>query len=219
MKLPMNPKNKKIKTPAVKHLMKVDAILALAIEQIDIEENRKPNKNHFKALVESIVSQQLSVKASDTIFKRFVELFVKSKAIKSIRGFPTPDQILKMSDEKLRAVGLSGSKVKYIKDLSQKVHTNEVKINALQKMSNEEVIQHLIQVKGIGRWTGEMFLMFSLARPDVFSHGDLGLRNAIKKLYKFKAPPTENQIEKIVAKWSPYKTLASRYLWKSLELK
>ncbi len=84
-------------------------------------------------------------------------------------------------------------------------------------MSDEEVIEHLIQVKGIGRWTGEMFLMFSLQRPDIFSHGDLGLRNAVAKLYDFKKPPTIQQIEKIVAKWSPHRTLASRYLWRSLD--
>ena len=84
-------------------------------------------------------------------------------------------------------------------------------------MSDEEIIAHLVQVKGIGRWTGEMFLMFALQRPDVFSHGDLGLRNAIKNLYGFKKPPTFSQIERIAAKWSPYRTTASRYLWKSLE--
>lgn len=205
------------KSAAVKHLISVDPILGAAIEQIIIDENRKPRNNHFHSLVESIVSQQLSVKASDTIFKRFVELFVTAGTIKSARSFPTPEQVLKMSDAKLRKVGLSGGKVKYVKDLAKKVHAKEVLLNKLHKMSDEEVIEHLVQVKGIGRWTGEMFLMFSLARPDIFSHGDLGLRNAIKKLYGFKVAPTEKQIEKIVSKWSPYKTLASRYLWKSLD--
>lgn len=200
-----------------KHLSLADPILGAAISQIKIDENRKPNKNHFRSLVESIVSQQLSVKASDTIFARFVELFVKSGDIKTARSFPKPDQILKMPDTRLRKVGLSGSKVKYIKDLAKKVHEKEVQLNRLHKMSDEEVIEHLVQVKGIGRWTGEMFLMFSLARPDIFSHGDLGLRNAIKKLYGFKEAPTTKQIEKIVTKWSPYRTLASRYLWRSLD--
>ena len=206
-----------MKMSPAKHLSLVDPILGAAISQIKIDENRKPNKNHFRSLVESIVSQQLSVKASDTIFARFVELFVKSGAIKTARSFPKPDQILKMSDARLRKVGLSGSKVKYIKDLAKKVHQKEVQLNRLHKMSDEEVIEHLVQVKGIGRWTGEMFLMFSLARPDIFSHGDLGLRNAIKKLYGFKDAPTPKQIEKIVVKWSPYRTLASRYLWRSLD--
>jgi DNA-3-methyladenine glycosylase II len=203
----------------IKYLQSVDPILGAAMAQIKIDANRKPNKNHFRSLVESIVSQQLSVKASDTIFNRFVDLFVKSGAIKTARSFPTPEQVLKMSDAKLRKVGLSGSKVKYIKDLAKKVHQKEVQLHRLHKMSDEEVIEHLVQVKGIGRWTGEMFLMFSLARPDIFSHGDLGLRNAIQKLYGFKKAPTIKQIEKIAQKWSPYKTLASRYLWKSLDLK
>lgn len=200
-----------------KYLASVDSILGAAISQIKIDHNRKPNKNHFRSLVESIVSQQLSVKASDTIFARFVELFVKSGAIKTARSFPKPEQVLKMSDAKLRKVGLSGSKVKYIKDLAKKVHQKELQLNRLHKMSDEEVIEHLVQVKGIGRWTGEMFLMFSLARPDIFSHGDLGLRNAIQKLYGSKKPLTEKQIQKIVSKWSPHRTLASRYLWRSLD--
>lgn len=202
-----------------KYLSLADPILGAAISQIKIDHNRKPNKNHFRSLVESIVSQQLSVKASDTIFARFVDLFLKTGAIKSARSFPKPEQVLKMSEVKLRKVGLSGSKVKYIKDLAKKVHDKEVQLNRLHKIPDEEVIEHLVQVKGIGRWTGEMFLMFSLARPDIFSHGDLGLRNAIQKLYRFKQPPTTKQIEKIAQKWAPYRTLASRYLWKSLDNK
>ena len=144
-------------------------------------------------------------------------MFVKIGAIKTVRSFPKPHQVLKISDAKLRSVGLSGGKVKYVKDLAKKVHNKEVLFNFLHKMTDEEVIEHLVQVKGIGRWTGEMFLMFSLERPDVFSHGDLGLRNGIMKLYGFKKPPTTKQIEKIVQKWSPHRTLASRYLWKSLD--
>lgn len=205
-----------MKPNPAKHLTLVDPILGAAISQIKLKDVKSRRTNHFRSLVESIVSQQLSVKASDTIFGRFVELF-GMKA--SGKFFPTPEQILKMPDAKLRKVGLSGSKVKYIKDLAQKVHKKEVQLNRLHRMSDEEVIEHLVQVKGIGRWTGEMFLMFSLTRPDIFSHGDLGLRNAIKKLYKFRKPPSTKQIEKIVSKWSPHKTLASRYLWKSLELK
>jgi DNA-3-methyladenine glycosylase II len=211
--------NSAASNPGLKYLIKADPILATAIAQIDLPYSKGPRPNRFKSLVESIVSQQLSVKASDTIFARFIDLFVKTGAIKNSRGFPTPEQVLKMSDVKLRSVGLSGSKVNYIKDLAKKVQNKEVQLHRLHKMTDEEVIEHLVQVKGIGRWTGEMFLMFSLTRPDIFSHGDLGLRNAIQKLYGFKQPPTIKQIEKIVAKWSPYKTLASRYLWRSLDNK
>ncbi len=204
---------------AIRHLKKVDPILGAVISKIDMPFRMTRQPSRFRSLVKSIVSQQLSVKASDTIFKRFLELFVKSGAIKTIRSFPTPRQVLKMPDAKLRAVGLSGSKVSYIKGLAGKVHSKELALHRLHKMSDEEVIEHLIQVKGIGRWTSEMFLMFALERPDVFSHGDLGLRNAIQKLYGIKKPPTIKQINKIVQRWSPHRTLASRYLWKSLEIK
>lgn len=195
-----------------KYLQSIDPILGEVIKRIELKA-RKRSANHFRTLVESIVSQQLSVKASDTIFLRFVKLFAEDGKSK----FPKPEQVLKMSDAKLRGVGLSNQKVKYIKHLAEKVHKKEVALHKLKKMSDEEVIEHLIQVKGIGRWTGEMFLMFSLQRPDVFSHGDLGLRNAIAKLYKYKQPPTTKQVEKIVQKWAPHRTLASRYLWKSLD--
>lgn len=197
-----------------KFLQSVDPILSAAIDQIELKPARKKSANHFRTLVESIVSQQLSVKASDTIFARFLKLFAKETGRKN---FPTPEEVLKMSDAKLRSVGLSGSKVTYIKDLAKKVRTKEVALRKLSKMSDEEVIEHLVKVKGIGRWTGEMFLMFSLQRPDVFSHGDLGLRNALQKLYGKKKALTQKQIEKIVQKWSPHRTLASRYLWKSLD--
>jgi DNA-3-methyladenine glycosylase II len=197
-----------------KYLQSVDPILGAVIERIELTAPRKKSGNHFRTLVESIVSQQLSVKASDTIFARFLKLFAEKT---SRNSFPTPEKVLKTSDFKLRSVGLSAGKVKYIKDLAAKIHKKEVALRKLSKMSDEEVIEHLVQVKGIGRWTGEMFLMFSLQRPDVFSHGDLGLRNAIKKLYGRKKPLTEKQVVKIVAKWSPHRTLASRYLWKSLD--
>jgi DNA-3-methyladenine glycosylase II len=193
-------------------LIKTDPVLGAVIKRLGIIEQHKRSTNHFRALVESIVSQQLSVKASDTIFKRFLKLFPG-------RGFPTPAMVLKMPSHKMRACGLSNSKVSFIKDLAEKIYRKELNLRQLQKWENEEVILHLTQVKGIGRWTAEMFLMFSLQRPDVFSHGDLGLRNAVKKLYGFKKLPSPKQIEKIVQKWSPHKTLASRYLWRSLDNK
>lgn len=194
---------------AIRHLQKVDPVLGAVIKRLPTLEVRKPSRNHFRTLVESIISQQLSVKAADTIFRRFVQLFRG-------QGFPKPVDVVRMPHEKLRAAGLSNAKVLFIKDLAAKLHTKEITFRRLSRMTDEEVIAYLTQVKGIGRWTVEMFLMFSLNRPDLFSHGDLGLRNAIMKLYGFKKPPTTKRIEKIVAKWSPHRTLASRYLWKSL---
>lgn len=195
---------------AIQHFKKHDPTLHGFAHKFGELEMRKNKRGHFEALVEAIVSQQLSVKASDTIFNRFVALFPGKK-------FPKPEDILKLSPEKMRSVGISNSKAVYILDLSEKVFNKELKLQTLDKLDNEEVITELTKVKGIGRWTAEMFLMFSLLREDVFSLGDLGLKNAIKKLYKLKNHPTEKQLNNLFKKWSPYKTYAARYLWKSLD--
>jgi DNA-3-methyladenine glycosylase II len=199
-----------------KHLAKSDPILAAVIKKVAQLEHAwnprgAPRPNHFKALIVAIINQQLSGKAADTIQKRFEKLFAPKR-------FPKPEDVLRMPTARLRKVGLSGMKVSFMKDLSKKVLDGTVDFKAMKKWSDEEVIEHLVQVKGIGRWTAEMFLMFSLGRDDIFSYGDLGLRNAMQKLYKLRAHPTPAQAQKIAAKWSPYRTLASRYLWKSLEI-
>ena len=164
----------------------------------------------FDELVESIVSQQLSIKASDSIYKRIIDL-MPGKIL-------NPQNLLKIKDENLRKAGLSFGKIKYLKDLSSKVKNGELKLESLDEMENEEVIKELTKVKGIGRWTAEMFLMFALARPDIFSHGDLGLKNAVKKIYGFDEYKIE-VVEGIVIRWSPYRTIAAKILWRSLELK
>jgi DNA-3-methyladenine glycosylase II len=192
------------------HLSKSDPILATVIKGIELSEHsRKGPEGYFEALVEAIISQQLSVKASDTIFQRFIALTPGKK-------FPTPRKIKAMSPSKMRKAGLSGAKVVYIKDLSQKILDKSLDLKKIDLMSDEEVIKHLVQVKGIGQWTAEMFLMFSLGRDDIFSYGDLALRNAMQRLYKMRAAPTPAQAAKITAKWSPYRTLGSRLLWASL---
>ncbi|QQS22814.1 DNA-3-methyladenine glycosylase 2 family protein [bacterium] len=192
-----------------KHLILADPILGSFIKLNIMEPRKKSRRTHLESLVEVIVSQQLSVKAADTIYARFLALFPNKK-------FPKPEVILRTNDSKMRAAGLSYQKISYIKDVCSKVIAKEVRLNSLNRMTDEEVIAELVKIKGIGRWTAEMFLMFSLMRPDVFSNGDLGLRNAIIKLYKLKKPPTEKQLERITKKWSPHRTTASRYLWKSL---
>lgn len=197
-------------TQAQQYLKSVDAKLAELIKVHELKPQRKLSRTHFEALVEAIVSQQLSVKAADTIFARFVSLFPNQK-------FPPPEVVLKLPLSKFRKVGISAQKANYIKDLSGKIVSGDLKLNLLHRLENEEVISELVKVKGIGRWTAEMFLMFTLRRPDVFSNGDLGLRNAIQKLYKMKTPPTEKQLDRISKHWSPHRTTASRYLWKSLE--
>ena len=167
--------------------------------------------NHFRSLVVAIVNQQLSGKAAATILKRFTALFAGKK-------FPKPEVVLAMPPAKMRKAGLSKMKVSFLKDLARNVLSGGVNFKKMPHMSDEEVIEHLTNVKGIGRWTAEMFLMFSLGRDDVFSYGDLGLRNAMQRIYGLKKHPTPKQAEKISAAWSPYRTLASRYLWASVDL-
>ena len=159
----------------------------------------------FADLVESVISQQLSEKAAATIFERFLNLFPRRKI--------TPKKILSLSDKTIRDVGTSWSKVSYIKNIAKA----RVDFRALERMPNEEVIVELIKIKGVGRWTAEMFLMFSLGREDVFSFGDLGLRRAIQKLYKLKKEPTQKQLKRISNRWKPYRTWAARVLWRSLD--
>lgn len=164
-------------------------------------------KNPYESLVEAIITQQLSGKAAESISKRFRKLFVR---------FPKPADVIKMPDSKLRSAGLSGMKVKYIKDLSEKIESKELKIRLLKNMTDEEVIIQLTQVKGIGRWTAEMFLIFSLGRLDVLPVGDLGLKKGIQRMYSMPDLPEKDEIEGLAEKWRPYRTVATWYIWKSL---
>jgi DNA-3-methyladenine glycosylase II len=208
---------------SIVHLRR-DPVLRAVIDTVPEPDHTwdRPRPNHFRSLVVAIMNQQISGKAADTILKRFLELFFPpsgaglSKRTAS-KKFPKPGDVLAISDEKLRTAGLSGMKVAYIKDIARHVAEGELNFRAMKNWTDEEIIQHLVRVKGIGRWTAEMFLMFSLGRQDVFSYGDLGLRNAMQNLYKLKSNPTPEQAEKIAAAWSPYRTLASRYLWASVD--
>ena len=168
----------------------------------------KPSKkkDYFINLVDAICSQQLSGKAASTIFNR-VRIGLGNEV--------SPISILKTKDEKLRSCGLSWAKIKYTKGLSQKVKSGGVKIRKLDKLPDEEVIKELVGVKGIGRWTSEMFLMFSLARPDVFPVDDLGIRNGMKKLLKKELKA--DKLAKFSLRWKPFRTVASWYIWRSLE--
>lgn len=161
---------------------------------------------YFEDLVDAICSQQLSGKAAKTIFGRVKKLLVKI----------TPKNILSKNDQELRDCGLSWAKVKYVKDLAIHVNTKSIDLSNLDNISDEEVIDKLIKVKGIGRWTAEMFLMFSLGRPNVFPVDDLGIKKGFEKI-------TGKKWDKVKSakfaerNWSPYKTVASWYLWRSLE--
>lgn len=161
----------------------------------------------YEELVESIIGQQLSGKAADTIFKRFLALYKGSK-------FPKPAVLLKTDIEKLRSAGMSYGKAGYIKNIAQAFVKKELDANKLKKMSDEEIIHELTKIKGIGKWTAEMTLMFTFNRPDIFSLGDAGLRRAIKNLYNL---DKEADILKLAETWKPKRSYASWYLWRSLE--
>ncbi len=165
----------------------------------------------YRALVRAIMSQQLSTRAAATIGRRFVELFGGT--------FPSPAQVLAMPAERLRAVGLSGMKVSFVRDLAQRIEDRSLRLDDLHAMSDEEVIAELTQVKGIGRWTAEMFLMFRLHRPDVLPVGDLGIVNAIRRAYRLRKTPTPGRLMKIGESWRPYRSIACWYLWASLDNK
>ncbi|SRR5260221_7068657 len=172
----------------------------------------------FEDLVESIISQQLSVKAANTIYGRFKDLFpvIASKAKQSRSAFPNPQQILQMDDQKIRAAGISFAKISYIKYIAKAFANNEIKIAELKNMSDEEVMMHLTNLKGVGKWTAEMTLIFTLHRPDIFSLGDAGLRRAIQTLYGI---TDEKKMLKLSESWKPHRSTASWYLWRSLENK
>jgi DNA-3-methyladenine glycosylase II len=194
---------------AVNHLKKSDPVLRAIIEQVG-PCHMEFSVPEFSSLAEAIVYQQLNGKAAVTIFKRFIEL----------AGSPlTPEGILKLSDEQLRSVGLSRQKSLYLKDLAAKTASGELNFAQLAELSDEEVIKHLTQVKGIGVWTAHMFLMFSLRRPDVFPTGDYGVQIAIRKHYKKRKLPKPKDMEKIARVWAPYRSVACWYMWRSLDIK
>jgi DNA-3-methyladenine glycosylase II len=163
----------------------------------------------FRELLEAIVSQQLSIKAADTIFGRFKKLFNE-------KLFPTPEEVLQMDDTKMRGAGLSYAKISYVKAIAQAFIEGQIIVANFPTMSDEEVVAELVKIKGVGQWTAEMILIFSLNRPDIFSIGDLGLRRAIEKLYGI---TDRKEMVALAQNWSPHRSTACWYLWRSLENK
>lgn len=187
--------------------LKQDQKLAKIIDLVGDFEIKRRN-NHFATLVEAIISQQLAGAAADAILRRFKKLYPQ---------FPKPIQVLNTRDSKLRSVGLSKMKVGYLKDLAKKIESGELKIRTLSKMGDEEIIAQLTQVKGIGRWTAEMFLIFSCGRLDVLPVGDLGLRKGVQLAFSLPELPKPKEVEEIGMRWKPYRSVATWYLWKSLQ--
>ena len=196
-----------------KHLSSVDSVLGAVIEKTRLSK-RKPRTNYFQSLVEEIISQQLSGRVADVITERFVGLFKNQKLSGS---FPKPVQMLKMPDEKMRGAGLSYQKIGYIKNIAWAVESGKLVFEKLKDYEDEEAIEILTMIKGVGRWTAQMFLMFTLGREDIFAYGDLGLKNAMQQLYGLRKHPSKKTAERISKKWSPHRTLACRYLWASLD--
>jgi DNA-3-methyladenine glycosylase II len=195
---------------AVAHLRKVDPKLGAVIDRVGpCDYAPKREGTHFEAVVRSIVYQQLSGKAAGTIHGRFLSLFANAK--------PLPDVLLGMTDDAMRAVGLSRQKIGYMRDLATRVVSGSVAIETLDDLSDQEIIDALVQVKGVGRWTAQMFLMFRLGRPDVLPDLDLGIQKGIQKAYRLRALPKPARVLEIGAKWAPYRTVASWYLWRSLD--
>ncbi len=191
-------------------LMRRDPVLATAIKSIGpCRMAERQRKDHLSALVGAIVSQQLSTKAAATIYGRFVALFPEGEALNA-------EAIAAQSDKALRSVGLSGQKVGYMRDLSARIVDGRLQLESLESLPDEGVIERLTEVKGFGRWTAEMFLMFRLHRPDVLPVGDLGIVNAIQRLYRLRKRPDAKRIQKLGEAWKPYRSVASWYLWQTL---
>jgi DNA-3-methyladenine glycosylase II len=193
---------------AINHLKKADPVMAAIIQKAGAYrmEYREPV---FQTLVRSIVYQQLSGKAALTIFNRLAAA-AKADPI-------TPEAILKMRPQKMRTLGLSRQKTAYIRDLARFTRNGEIQFERLPEMEDAAIIEILTQVKGVGVWTVHMFLMFALQRPNVLPVGDLGVRAAMKKAYGLTELPNPQEMEQIAAAWHPYRSVASWYLWRSLE--
>lgn len=185
-----------------------DPVLNKLVKKYGAPNNFKDRSDFlYEELIESIIGQQLSGKAADTIFKRFLALYKNSK-------FPNPDELLKTDTERLRGAGMSYSKASYIKNIAQNFKDKTLDVKKLKRMTDEEIIKELTKIKGVGKWTAEMILIFTFKRADVFSLGDAGLRKAIKNLYNIEK---DEDILKLSENWKPKRSFACWYLWRSLE--
>lgn len=192
----------------VKHLRRADPVLKAVIRQAG-PFTLKLKRDRFQSLVQAIISQQISGKAAMAI-RRKLEDLVGPKGM-------TPQFISTLGIEDLRTVGLSKQKASYILDLAQRVHAGTLPLNGLARLSDDAVVEALIEVKGIGVWTAHMFLIFSLGRLDVMPHGDYGVRSAIQKLYGLDELPNRQTCHRIAEQWRPYASIAAWYCWRSLE--
>ncbi|MGH9199645.1 MAG: DNA-3-methyladenine glycosylase family protein [Vicinamibacterales bacterium] len=190
-------------------LARRDPRLAVVIKRCNAGPAYPRRIEHFAALVRVITGQQLSTKAAQTIYTRVAAFFPEA--------VPTPSGFAPVTDEQLRAAGLSRQKISYLRDFCVKVSDGTLRLPDLEQMPDDDVIQAIMQVKGLGRWSAEMFLMFRLNRPDVLPVGDLGIVKAMQRCYGLRKPPTPERMLKIGEAWRPYRSIACWYLWRSLE--
>jgi DNA-3-methyladenine glycosylase II len=196
-----------------RHLRRADPVMKELIKQLgplDLEARRRGRPaDAYGALVRSIVGQQLSTKAARTIYERMTQLFEGRT--------PTPQELLDADPDAIRAAGLSRPKIGYLRSLAEHVLSGELELDRLNVLSDDEIIAELTAVKGLGVWTAHMFLIFHMGRPDVLPVGDLGVRNAAREVYAMEAIPTADVLEALGEPWRPYRSLASLYLWRSLD--
>ncbi len=195
---------------AIRHLKTVDPVMGDLIDRAG-PFTLKLNRNRFGMLVRSILSQQISTKAAKSIRLRLDERLKPNPL--------SPEAINSLTDDELRSVGLSRQKTSYLKDLSVRVLDERLRLDQIGRLSDEAAIDHLVQVKGIGRWTAQMFLIFSLGRLDVFPHDDLIVRSSMKELYGLEELPSKQQSHAIAAAWKPYSSIASWYCWRLIDVK
>jgi DNA-3-methyladenine glycosylase II len=200
-------------TEADEHLRSVDHVLRRLIDEggpIDPATDRRGSRpDPYEALARAIVGQQLSTKAARSIWERLVDILGG--------GLPTPAQLLATDPETVRSAGLSRSKVNFLRDLAERIEDGRLDLGRLADLPDEDIVATLTEIKGVGPWTAEMFLMFHLGRPDVISTGDLGIRRAVQIEYGLDDLPGPNDLERIAEPWRPHRTLACLYLWRSLD--
>ena len=196
-----------------RHLRRKDPVMRELIKRLgplDLEARRRGRPaDAYGALMRSIVGQQLSTRAARTIYERMTQLWDGRT--------PTPQQLLDVDPDAIRAAGLSRPKIAYLRSLAEHVLSGELEIDRFHQLPDDEIVEELTAVKGLGQWTADMFLMFHLSRPDVLPVGDLGLRRAFETVYELPSIPAAEEMEKLAEPWRPYRTLGSLYLWHSLD--
>jgi len=203
---------------AMRELSRADPALAALIRRVGpCELGMRRRGRYFPALVEAIIYQQLTAKAAGTILARFRALYASGPGGRPSGRFPTPAEVAGTSAQKLRTAGLSAQKISYLHDLSGRLEDGSFPLRRISAMDDDEVVRRLTEIKGIGRWTAEMFLIFTLGRPDVFPATDLGIRKAVQRLYGHTALLPPRELAELAERWMPHRSVASWYLWASVD--